>query len=420
MKYLAVTLDLTDPYVDIILAASIIVLSFLYNIIAERTNIPSVLLLILTGIGINAGLAELGALEDLRLLPVLELLGIVGLIMIVLEAALDLELTREKLPIIGRSLLVALLCLVGSSFLIAWLIQLFYPEDFIRCLLYATTLSIMSSAIIIPSVSGLMPRKKEFLIYEGAFSDILGIMMFYFLISLVEEGGSEAAMSFGINFFLTIVVAIVASYALIYLFKDIKGHIRLFLLIAVLLMLYSTGKLLHLSPLLIILVFGLMLANHQTFFSVFKNFFAEEDPIEDIEKEFHLITLETAFVVRTFFFVVFGMTIDIGSLFNLNTLLISTSILVALYVVRYIFLRFFSPKHVFPELWIAPRGLITILLFFAIPASQGIEFFDSGILLYVIIISSLIMTVSLIANGRGAGETEEGKEITKAAAKEGN
>ena len=400
MTLLAVQIDLTDPYVDIIIASAIIVLSFLYNAIADRTNIPSVLLLILTGIGINMALEEVGGLEGLRLMPVLELLGIVGLIMIVLEAALDLELSRDKLPMIGRSLLVAFLCLVGSTFLIAWLIQLFYPEPFMRCLVYATPLSIMSSAIIIPSVSGLVGGTKEFLIYEGAFSDILGIMVFYFLISLLEQSGGAAITSFGINFILTIVVAVVASYALIYLFKDIKGQIRLFLLIAVLLILYSAGKLLHLSPLLIILVFGLMLANHQTFFGIFKNFLINEDPIEDIQKEFHLITLETSFVVRTFFFVVFGMTIDVSSLFNLNTLIISTSIIVALYAVRYIFLRTIAPSNVIPELWIAPRGLITILLFFAIPTTQNITGFDSGILLYVIIISSLIMTTSLVTQGK--------------------
>jgi NhaP-type Na+/H+ or K+/H+ antiporter len=397
--FLAVTLDLTDPYVEIIAASIIIILSFIYNQISEKTNIPSVLLLILTGIGINLGLSEWG-IADLKLMPILELLGIVGLIMIVLEAALDLELTKEKLPMIGKSLLVAFLCLMGSSFGIALIIQQFYPAAYLLCLLYAIPLSIMSSAIIIPSVAGLVNSKKEFLIYESAFSDILGIMFFYFIISLLESGGSEAASAFGISLLLTIIVGVVASYALIYLFKDIKGQIRLFLLIAVLLILYAAGKLLHLSPLLIILIFGIMLANHQMFFRVFKNFFVDEDPIEEIQKEFHLVTLETAFVVRTFFFVVFGMTIHLSSLLDLNMMLISLSIIAALYVVRVIFLRIFLKKDLTPELWIAPRGLITILLFFAIPQVQQIAEFDSGILLYVIIITSLIMTIALIVNGK--------------------
>jgi len=322
------------------------------------------------------------------------------LIMIVLEAALDLELTREKLPLIWKSLLVAFLCLMGSSFGIAFIIQQFYPTTFTLSLLYAIPLSIMSSAIIIPSVAGLIDSKKEFLIYESAFSDILGIMFFYFVISLLESGGSQAASGFGISLVLTIVVGVVASYALIYLFKDIKGQIRLFLLIAVLLILYAAGKLLHLSPLLIIMIFGLMLANHHMFFRIFKNFFKEEDPIEEIQEEFHLVTLETAFVVRTFFFVVFGMTINLSSLLDVNMLLISLAVIGALYVVRVVFLRIFLKKDLIPELWIAPRGLITILLFFAIPQVHEIANFDSGVLLYVILITSLVMTVALIANGK--------------------
>ena len=183
-----------------------------------------------------------------------------------------------------------------------------------------------------------------------------------------------------------------------FFFKDMKGHSKLFLLIAILLLLYAMGKLMHLSPLLIILVFGLALSNHQTFFKVFKNDWTDDDPIEKIEKEFHLITLETAFVVRTFFFVVFGMTITLSSLVNVKVFLISALVLAGLYLIRFIILKLFLRKDITPELFIAPRGLITILLFFAIPAANKVEAFDSGILLYVILISSLIMTYSLIAD----------------------
>jgi len=394
--FLSGGLDLSSPYVLIIGASVIIVLSYFFNLLSEKTSIPSVLMLILTGILIKLGFDKMHLLLP-DLMPVLELLGIVGLIMIVLEAALDLELTKEKLPLIGRSLLVASLALVFSVGGVALVLQQFIEMDFMKAMLYATPLSIMSSAIIIPSVTKCLPHTKEFMIYESTFSDILGIMLFYFLISFMESGGGEAVTQFALSFVLTIVVAVVASYVLVFFFKDLKGHIRLFLLIAVLLILYAAGKLLHLSPLLIILVFGLCLSNHQIFFKIFKNDLdSENDPIAKIEKEFHLITLETAFVVRTFFFVVFGMTIVLSSLVNVNVAVISLLVLVALYVVRFIVLKLFMKDKIFPELFIAPRGLITILLFFGIPAVHHVTAFDSGILLYVILVSSLIMTFSLI------------------------
>ncbi|MEM1322636.1 MAG: cation:proton antiporter [Bacteroidota bacterium] len=388
-------LDPFSPYMLIIEASVIIVLSHLYGKLAEKTNIPSVLLLILTGILIKLGLEYLH-IGQVDLMPVLEILGIVGLIMIVLEAALDLKLTKEKLPLIGRSVLIALLCLIGSVFALAGILQYFIQMNFAQALLYATPLSIMSSAIIIPSVNKLTASKREFMIYESTFSDILGIMLFYFIISFIESGGSEASVQFASSFILTLLVAVVASYVLIFLFKDVKGHTRLFLLIAILLILYAAGKLFHLSPLLIILVFGLALSNHHRFFKIFKNELSDEDPIAEIEKEFHLITLETAFLVRTFFFVIFGMTIALSSLVNVDVFIISALVLVALYAVRFIALKLFLKEGILPELYIAPRGLITILLFFAIPASLEVESFDPGILLYVILISSVIMTVSLI------------------------
>ncbi len=404
---LLANLDFSSPYVMIIGASVIIVLSYLFNLLSEKTSIPSVLMLILTGILIKLGFDSMH-LELPDLMPMLELLGIVGLIMIVLEAALDLELTKEKLPLIGKSLLVALLALVFSVVAVAFVLQQFIEMDFLKAMLYATPLSIMSSAIIIPSVTKCLPHTKEFMIYESTFSDILGIMLFYFIISFMESGGGKAASQFAISFVLTIVVAVVASYVLVFFFKDLKGHIRLFLLIAVLLILYAAGKLMHLSPLLIILVFGLSLSNHQMFFKIFKNDLdPENDPIEKIEKEFHLITLETAFVVRTFFFVIFGMTIVLSSLVNVNVAIISILVLAALYLVRLLVLKVFMKDGVLPELFIAPRGLITILLFFAIPAAHQVASFDSGILLYVILVSSLIMTYSLIKDGKRIKEMQD-------------
>ena len=49
-----------------------------------------------------------------------------------------------------------------------------------------------------------------------------------------------------------------------------------------------------------------------------------------------------------------------------------------------------------PQLFIAPRGLITVLLFYAIPMEAQIEGFESGILLFVIIATSLVMTWAMI------------------------
>lgn len=406
---LAGGIDLSNPYVLLIFASIILILSYFFNKLSERTNIPSVLLLIITGMLLKFGV-EQANYDVPNLMPYLEILGIVGLIMIVLEAALDLELTKEKYPLIISSLLIAFLCLIATTFAVAYFLYAQLDLSFGIAFLYATPLTIMSSAIIIPSVTGLEIDKKEFMIYESAFSDILGILLFYFVISFLEEGGMRATSQFFISLIMTILVALVASIILIYLFKDLKSQTKLFLLTANLILLYSLGKLFHLSPLIIILVFGLALSNHSKFKNLFKKYGIDTSSISKIEKEFHLITLESAFLVRTFFFVVFGMTIDVGNLLNLEVFLISLAVVSCIFIFRAIMLFFFAKDNFYPEIYIAPRGLVTILLFFQIPDTFIDPQVKPGIVLYVIIITSLVMTYYLIQDKMAKnGQSEESK-----------
>ena len=86
-----------NSYLLIIAISSVVILSFFFNIISKKTNIPSVLLLIGLGIGIKSYMTANNILDkDLALDTILEVLGNIGLVMIVLEAALDLKLEREK------------------------------------------------------------------------------------------------------------------------------------------------------------------------------------------------------------------------------------------------------------------------------------------------------------------------------------
>jgi NhaP-type Na+/H+ or K+/H+ antiporter len=70
----------------------------------------------------------------------------------------------------------------------------------------------------------------------------------------------------------------------------------------------------------------------------------------------------------------------------------------------------FNGKDIVTQLFLAPRGLITILLFFAIPErlSIGPEF--QGVLLFVILISCLIMTWSMISSKNKIAQIGEREE----------
>lgn len=397
------------PYTFIIAASIVILLSFIFGMVAKKTNIPAVLMLIALGVGVQY-LLKYAGVENVNFFPVLELLGIVGLIMIVLEAALELELKKENAGMILKSFVVAVLGLGASVFAAGLILLLMVPEmTWLTALLYATPLSILSSAIIIPSVGSLVKHKKEFHIYESTFSDILGIMLFYFLIGMLDaqvpvevgaEGHGNPVAAFFISLGLTIAIALISSYILLTIFQHIKGGAKLFLLIAMLLLLYAVGKKMHLSPLIIILVFGLVVSNSKLFFRGILAPLLHKEKFHDMEHGLHVVTLETAFVVRTFFFVIFGASIALASLLSLDVLFVSLALLGSIYIVRWVFLRVFVGKDIKPQLWIAPRGLITVLLFYAIPENYINASFNSGILLFIIIATGLVMTGGMIAASR--------------------
>ena len=387
-----------NSYWYVIGASVIIIISYLFNLVSKKWSIPSVLLLIALGIVLRytTGIENIDGES-----PLLGSLGVVGLIMIVLEASLDLELKKEKIALIIKSFSVAIIALSLSTYLLSLIIQVFFEIEAFVSLVYAIPLSIMSSAIIIPSVSKLSADKKEFMIYESTFSDILGIMFFYFLLGSVEyQNAHDLGWSIAGNILLTVVISIVLSYALIFLFQNIKTNVKLFLLIAVLILLYAVGKMLHLSSLIIILFFGLILNNRNLFFRGFIKKYIHPEELTPIFKDFKLITEETAFVVRTFFFIIFGITISLSNLFSLNVFVVSILMLALLYGIRFLSLKLILRHNFRTELFIAPRGLITVLLFFAIPSQYQVPDFESGILLFLIIASSIIMAVALIKHDK--------------------
>lgn len=394
-----------SAYNLIIASSAILIVSHFFGEISKKTNVPSVLMLIALGIGLKLAMDASG-LQEYNFFPLLEILGIVGLIMIVLEAALELELKREKYLSIAKAFGIALVGLLLSAWVAAALLKFFIPEmSNLQAWLYATPLSILSSAIIIPSVSSLSLDKKEFHVYESTFSDILGIMLFYFLTEQITTGGSGESETTGLagfmlNTVLTIGISLIASYLILIIFQRIKSHVKLFLLIAVLLLLYALGKKMHLSSLIIILIFGLLIANMKLFFSGPLEKYLHLSKAKDIYERLHVITIETAFVVRTFFFVIFGMTISLAYLAHWEVVLISGLIVLSIYCIRYVLLRFSIGSDIVPQLFIAPRGLITILLFYAIPKEAQLESFNNGILLFVIISTGIIMTAAMIYDRR--------------------
>jgi hypothetical protein len=78
--------------------------------------------------------------------------------------------------LISKKLFLQLSNFLGHSF---YCFSYFLDISLLNGLLFSIPLSILSSAIILPSIEDLDEDKREFMIYESTFSDIVGIIRRY-------------------------------------------------------------------------------------------------------------------------------------------------------------------------------------------------------------------------------------------------
>ncbi|HNR08096.1 MAG TPA: cation:proton antiporter [Saprospiraceae bacterium] len=392
----------------IIISLCILVLiAYLFDLSSSKTKIPSVILLLVSG-GLVRFLTDwLGIqLPDLDVL--LPVLGTVGLILIVMEGSLELQLHRSRLPMIFKSFMIAFIPLILLSCLAAWGLQyLGYPH-------YKTNLGnviplfVISSAIAIPSVRHNSRPTREFVVYETSLSDILGVIFFNFIV-LNEFIDQHAFFTFFMQLGLETLIAFIATLFLAFLLGKIEHHIKFVPIIFLIILIYAVSKELHLPALLFILIFGLFLGN----LDELRNFkwIAKFHP-ENLDREvirFKEITTEATFLIRSLFFLVFGYLIRPQDIINQQSAIWAACIVAAVYIVRIIILKLFRMGFD-PLLYIAPRGLITILLFLSIPAETRIPIINNSLVVQVMLLTVLIMMVGLMFSKEKSKEDKAARE----------
>ncbi|MDG2062966.1 MAG: cation:proton antiporter [Flavobacteriaceae bacterium] len=410
-----------DTLIILFVFPLLIIFSYLFDAFARKTKFPAVILLMFTGIitriitSVN-GYDELGFLDSL--IPVL---GSIGLILIVLEGALELEIKKEKLPLILKGFFAALVILILNIFALQLVFYNLFKMDSQLAILSAIPLAIISSAVAIPSAAGLLNKDREFVVYESTFSDILGIMIFNYALRQFEAQqpliGTTPLVSLFLQILGVVVISLAITYVLFRLMRHIDHHVKFFLILALLILVYAFGKLFHLPALVTIFIFGIFLSNVKSLLPQFLKNYLDLDQTEKELREFHILTAESTFIVRTFFFLFFGFSIQIIDFNSVQPLFYGLLIILIMLVLRYIYFTATTLK-IKPDsiVYMSPRGLISILLFIQLKEVKFIDLstslIDERVLLIVILASMLVMLIGTLKKPKAAYSEDTLEEET--------
>ncbi|HNY14660.1 MAG TPA: cation:proton antiporter [Bacteroidales bacterium] len=374
----------------ILILCILVILSYLFDITARYSKVPGVILLILLGILIQIISQSLNIMIP-NLRPLLPVIGTLGLIMIVLEASLDLKIEKGKKGLIIKSVSSAFILFALFTAIMSFILVRIDQIPVRTAILNSIPLAIISSAVAISAASLLKPEEKEFVVYESSFSDIIGIIVFDFIV--ISQGSVMAGvLNLTFNTVLTVIIALLTTSVLAILLHKITYHINYVIIMTSVVLVYALAKLAHLPALLLVLTFGLILSNSTLL---------ENTPVKkivDFEKfrndisSFKTILSELTFLVRSFFFLIFGYYTKIDGLFSLNNLYIAALVTAGIFILRYIYIVLILRKPAIPLLFFAPRGLITILLFISIPASARISAISEELITLVILMSIVVLT----------------------------
>ncbi|MCP9752199.1 cation:proton antiporter [Ferruginibacter sp. HRS2-29] len=377
----------------IITLCVLVLLAYLFDISSSVTKIPSVILLLLLGWIVKQSASQFDIIIP-NLTNALPILGTIGLILIVLEGSLELELNKSKIPLVKKSFVVALVPMLVLSFLGAFAFQQFMGYEFRMSMANMVPLAVISSSIAIPSAKNLSSYNRQFVTYESSLSDILGVILFNF-VALTTVFNIVSIGLFLLQIIIIIVVSFLATIALSFLLGRIEHEIKFVPIILLVILIYEVSKVFHLPSLVFILVFGLFLGNldemkHMRWIQKLK-------PVS-LDTEVHKFLdfiREITFLIKALFFLLFGFLINTSDLLNTHSLAWSSGITVVIFLVRAVQLKL-SGLPVKPLVFVAPRGLINILLFLSLPVSLSIPLVDNSLVIQVMILTALVMMIGLM------------------------
>jgi cell volume regulation protein A len=360
----------------LIALGAILFLGFIGNYIFNKTQIPSIIWLLL--FGLFAGFVfNIQSINESLLQQFSGIFGAIAIIIILFDGGINTDLHQLfrgaprglLLTVSGfcLSLIITMLVIVGLSF--SNILPIPLEQSFFVGLILGAIVAGTSSPIVIPlatKLRNLQEKTKMVLSIESIITDplcIVVVLAAVFMITTpnanIGDGIKSLVSTFAVG---GVVGALIGLVWLPVMHKIRKEQFSYIITLAVVFLIYSlTEQWWGGAGALSCLTFGLVLGNGKKILKML-NYSKEGYEMDAETKQFHSLF---SFVIRTFFFVYLGMMVSFQ---RIEFILIGIIVLIALLVFRYIAVWLTTYKGGFEKddkqtmAVLMPRGLAAAIL----------------------------------------------------------
>jgi len=368
-------MEIVVPQILITLGA-ILVLGFIGNYIFNKTQIPSIIWLLIFGLFVGV-VFNVQQINDQILIQISSLFGAIAIVIILFDGGINTDLYQLfkgaprglLVTIIGfcLSLIATMLIVVGLS--IFQILPIPLDQSIIVGLILGAIVGGTSSPIVIPLASrlkNLQDKTKMALSIESIITDPLCIIVVLAAVLMLNtpnanlgDGIKSLVSTFSVG---AVVGFIIGLLWLPIMHKVQKQQFSYILTLAVVFLIYSvTESWWGGAGALSCLTFGLVLGNGKKILKMI-NYQGRSYEMDNETKQFHSLT---SFVIRTFFFVYLGMMVSFQ---RIEFILIGIVVLFALLALRYVAVLISTYKGGFEKddkqtmTVLMPRGLAAAIL----------------------------------------------------------
>ena len=383
----------------------IIFAAHFFTALFEKTRVPDVLPLIFIGILIGP---LFGIVSPADFGYVGPLLSAVALVLMLFEGGSHLTLETLKTSL-KDCVILALTTFILTVLISTGTAYFLMGKDLMAAIFIGAVLGSISPAVVVPIVRmlNLSENTKSTLVVESAITDVLSIIIALGILKTFLSGDKSIMEFIGTNLIATIAMSLLVGFGGAVIWSTILEKIRkfpntIFTSLAFIFLLYGLSENLGYSGPIAVLIFGVVLANSKKIPLNIVQKFGADHLIEFTSIEKTLFS-EVIFLVKTFFFIFLGMSIQFG---HLNILFLGVLLTFLIYGIRLILTRLIISKNTPANeaamiSFIIPKGLAAAVLA-EVPMHMGLPeellpmFIEIRAVIYMVILFSILLTAFLI------------------------